>query len=99
MNGPIEMYGSPPYIDFHFNGSTEDYTIRIIEEIKYLLTVYGNFYANGWMYANNHYNNNKSNVVCMIDQGNSITFAWTADRRIAIYMDDRFVGYMTYSTS
>ena len=31
LNGYLELYYGWPYIDFHFNNSTEDYTSRIIE--------------------------------------------------------------------
>lgn len=31
-HGEIEIYGSQPHLDFHFNNSTNDYTSRIIEE-------------------------------------------------------------------
>lgn len=31
MRGEIEIYGSQPNLDFHYNNSTEDYTSRIIE--------------------------------------------------------------------
>ena len=31
MRGEIEIYGSQPHLDFHYNNSTEDYTSRIIE--------------------------------------------------------------------
>lgn len=37
--GHIELYGSTPYIDFHFNNSTADYTSRIIEEASGRLKV------------------------------------------------------------
>ena len=29
--GEVEIYGSQPHLDFHYNNSTEDYTSRIIE--------------------------------------------------------------------
>lgn len=31
-SGQIELYGNTPYIDFHYNDSTADYTSRIIEK-------------------------------------------------------------------
>lgn len=36
-------------IDFHFNGSTADYTSRIIESQSGRLGVYGNFDVSGWI--------------------------------------------------
>lgn len=41
QNGVIELYHPTPYIDFHFNGSTADFTSRIIEEESGILSVYG----------------------------------------------------------
>lgn len=45
--GGIELFGqNTPYIDFHYAGSTADYTARIIENSKGVLTAY-NSIANG----------------------------------------------------
>lgn len=41
------------YIDFHFNGSTEDYTNRIIESAPGRLNVSHNFDVSGWLQAQN----------------------------------------------
>lgn len=46
FNGCIELYGSAPYIDFHFNNSTADYTSRIVEDESGILTVTGQLRAN-----------------------------------------------------
>lgn len=35
----IELYRTSPYIDFHFNNSTADYTSRIIEESSGIITI------------------------------------------------------------
>ena len=37
--GGLEVYGSSPYIDFHFGNSTSDYTSRIIENASGLLSL------------------------------------------------------------
>ncbi|PAT70355.1 phage tail protein, partial [Klebsiella pneumoniae] len=37
----IELSMSTPYIDFHFNGSTADYTTRLIESVAGELTLEG----------------------------------------------------------
>lgn len=37
----IELIGSTPFIDFHYNNSTDDYTSRIIEGLSGQLTVTG----------------------------------------------------------
>lgn len=41
------------YIDFHFNGSTADYTSRIMESQSGRLGVYGNFDVGGWIQCSN----------------------------------------------
>lgn len=41
-NGSIELYGSTPFIDFHYGNSTADYTSRIIESQNGMVTVYYN---------------------------------------------------------
>lgn len=43
-DGAIELSGSIPYIDFHYNNSSSDYTSRIIDDGTYL-SIYGNFRA------------------------------------------------------
>lgn len=45
QSGSIEMSGSTPYIDFHYNNSTSDYTSRIIEESSGQLSFTGNVNA------------------------------------------------------
>ena len=40
-NGWIELYGSTPFIDFHFGNSTADYTSRIIENVSGQLYISG----------------------------------------------------------
>lgn len=41
IHGTLELYGNTPYIDFHYNNSTSDYTSRIIEGLEGQLTVTG----------------------------------------------------------
>ena len=41
QTGGAELYGATPYIDFHFNNSTADYTNRIIEDASGELKVAG----------------------------------------------------------
>lgn len=41
------------YIDFHFNGSTEDYTARLMETAEGTLRVYGNLDVSGWVQCSN----------------------------------------------
>jgi hypothetical protein len=44
--GSVEVYGSTPYIDFHFGNATDDYTSRIIEIASGNLAVYANWLPN-----------------------------------------------------
>lgn len=43
--GEVEVYGSYPHIDFHYNNSTADYTTRVIEESSGQLNFTGNVNA------------------------------------------------------
>ncbi|HHS9984108.1 TPA: tail fiber domain-containing protein [Klebsiella quasipneumoniae subsp. similipneumoniae] len=47
----IELSMSTPYIDFHFNDSTADYTTRLIENIAGELTLEGAFMCKKHLYA------------------------------------------------
>lgn len=43
----LEVYGSQPYIDFHYGNSTEDYTTRLIEQTKGTLKLVGDLHVTG----------------------------------------------------
>ena len=43
----IELYDATPYIDFHFDGNSGDYTSRIIEYTSGILTINGATFTNG----------------------------------------------------
>ena len=45
----IELVANIPYIDFHFNSSTSDFTSRIIESSAGTLTIQNNLYAKGYI--------------------------------------------------
>lgn len=47
QNSGVELYGSTPFIDFHFNKSNTDYTSRIIELESGKLNVNGAVFTNG----------------------------------------------------
>lgn len=49
--GFIELYGATPFIDFHFNNSTQDFTSRIIETAEGTLRCEGNWTAGGHITA------------------------------------------------
>lgn len=46
-DGGIELYHATPYIDFHFNKSSSDYTLRLIEERAGLLGIKGSVDCSG----------------------------------------------------
>lgn len=52
-SGAIELFGDTPFIDFHYNSSSSDYTHRIIANTQYNLTVTSNLKTNGNFYLNN----------------------------------------------
>ena len=43
----IELYDATPYIDFHFDGNSGDYTSRIIENTSGVLNINGAAFTNG----------------------------------------------------
>ena len=47
QNSGVELYGSTPFIDFHFNKSNTDYTSRIIELERGKLNVNGAVFTDG----------------------------------------------------
>lgn len=50
-NGGIEIFHATPYIDFHFNKSSSDYTTRLIENVSGELTLEGAFMCKRHLYA------------------------------------------------
>lgn len=46
-DGGIELYHATPYIDFHFNKSSADYTLRLVEERAGLLGIKGSVDCSG----------------------------------------------------
>ena len=46
-SGALELTASTPYIDFHYNNSTSDYTNRLIEKASGVLTCEKSFSVNG----------------------------------------------------
>ncbi len=49
LKSGLELFGSTPHIDFHFNDSTADYTSRIIETSSGVLEASGTFKANKFL--------------------------------------------------
>lgn len=50
-DGGIELYHASPYIDFHFNRSSSDYTLRLIEERAGILGIKGSVDCSGSVHA------------------------------------------------
>lgn len=46
VKGGLELYGSTPYMDFHYANSTADYTSRIYESGKGVLSMNSSFFIN-----------------------------------------------------
>lgn len=43
----LEVYGSQPYIDFHHNNTTDDYSVRLIEQTRGTLKLVGDLHVTG----------------------------------------------------
>lgn len=71
----IELYGSWPYIDFHYNNSTADFTSRIIESSTGILDVNGVQFSSGGMTAKTLSLSQDSFATPLSIQGNSINEA------------------------
>ena len=84
----MELYGGTPYIDFHFGGSTADYTSRLIESESGVLMSMGTLGTNknirfGWESASTTYavtskwkDGNQHNIVERNADGLSAYFGW-----------------------
>ena len=56
----LELSFSTPFIDFHYNNSTADYTTRLIEDIEGRLSCYGNFKTTGQIRSKGSYDTTTS---------------------------------------
>ena len=54
-SGNLELVGPVPYIDFHYNDSTDDYSTRIISDMAERLLCTSYFYANKSIYTYGDY--------------------------------------------
>ena len=54
-SGNLELVGPVPYIDFHYNNSTDDYSTRIISDMAERLLCTSYFYANKSIYTYGDY--------------------------------------------
>lgn len=82
--GGIENYGDTPYIDFHFNNSSSDYTTRLIEERSGELSLKGIFNISRGLKFNG---------------SNLISFSWSTENggRLNVYIDENLAGYIPLS--
>lgn len=83
--GYIELKLSTPFIDFHFNNSTADYTSRIIESASGTLTVSTNLVASGEVTASS--DERKKDIIRNtqfnirdIASARSVIYKWNDDR-------------------
>ena len=81
----IELKASTPFIDFHFNNSTADYTSRIIESASGTLTVWTNLIAKGEVTASS--DERKKDIIRStqfnirdIASARSVIYKWNDDR-------------------
>ncbi len=93
LNGPLEMYYTTPFIDFHFGGSTADYTSRIIEEENGVLNINGIKLFGSWITGNNGLGHQNSFAV-MSNSQNRISLIWTGSQ-LDLYVDSRRMGKIT----
>ena len=81
----LELSFSTPFIDFHYNNSTADYTTRLIEDIEGRLSCYGNFKTTGQIRSKGSYDTTTSAAPnCHIandDYDNSIYRSTSSSRR------------------
>ena len=56
QDGQLELSGATPYIDFHYNNSTADYTHRIIAETADRLNITTGLQVNGVLYGKDKLN-------------------------------------------
>ena len=56
QDGQLELSGATPYIDFHYNNSTADYTHRIIAETADRLNITTGLQVNGILYGKGNLN-------------------------------------------
>ena len=74
-DGRIELSGNTPYIDFHSNNSSNDYSYRIIAYSN-ALTVENNFRAAGNTWAGNLYISGGSEWIGFYNQAHDTRYCW-----------------------
>jgi hypothetical protein len=82
--GSIELYGGTPFIDFHYENSSDDYTSRIIANGSNSLNITGNLWvdtdihAGSWLYASEVHSSG-----AVVISSDSESFYWAHGYQIA----------------
>ena len=82
--GSIELYGGTPFIDFHYENSSDDYTSRIIANGSNSLNITGNLWvdtdihAGSWLYASEVHSSG-----AVVISSDSESFYWAHGFQIA----------------
>lgn len=99
----LEMYGSTPYIDFHFGNSSADYTSRIIEEAQGVLHISSN---NG-LILGSPLNKIKTQNGLLLERqvvinggyANYLVNTWISGHGLLLSVDNSIQGYFQLSSS
>ena len=105
--GSIELYGGTPFIDFHYENSSDDYTSRIIANGSNSLNITGNLWvdadihAGSWLYASEVHSSG-----AVVISSDSESFYWAHGFQIArgtswggVCIGDDSQGLRLYGTS
>ncbi|WP_122432134.1 tail fiber domain-containing protein [Pseudomonas viridiflava] len=89
VSGSMELIGPTPYIDFHYNSTTADYDVRLMNSGAGTLTLAGKFASTGtWCRGG-----------ATAGQGSTVyNFNWTGSN-VDVWIDTTYVGTMTLFTS
>lgn len=80
----LEVYAPTPFIDFHYNNSSQDYTSRIIEQSSGTLTMANNLAINNDLYV-------YGNGIQFGGQGHMIKFIWSGNG-LELWVDNSYIG-------
>ncbi|KPW36143.1 hypothetical protein ALO87_200071 [Pseudomonas syringae pv. apii] len=83
--GSAELIGATPYLDFHFNSTTADYDVRLMNDAAGVLGLQGKFASNGF-FCRTGLNGAR--------QGTVYNFNWTGSY-VDVYIDATYIGSMT----
>lgn len=104
-NNGLEIYGSTPFIDYHFNNTSSDYTIRIIEDtLKHLQIIAENglnfsFNPNALSFGDGDYASSDYWFVKNAHNGHHIVNTWQDSGKLELSIDNVSQGYFTMTTT